>query len=144
MNEDAITKVREFNRFYTVFIGILNKTYLHSKYSLAETRVLHATLTEPGIKPIKIIKALKIDKSYLSRMIVNLEKRKVIRRKKSKNDGRSIHLYITPFGFSEFAKLTESANKEVASFLSVLNKQEIEDLMQSMTRIKEILSKSGH
>ena len=40
-NQQRISAVRRFNRFYTRQIGVLRKTYLGSPYSLAEMRVLY-------------------------------------------------------------------------------------------------------
>ena len=36
----TIDAVRDFNRFYTNFLGVLNKAYLDSSYTLTDARVL--------------------------------------------------------------------------------------------------------
>lgn len=37
---DAIEQIRKFNRFYTPLIGILDRNYLDSGYSVTENRIL--------------------------------------------------------------------------------------------------------
>src|SRR5438067_13827068 len=132
MMNKCVQEVRAFNRFYTVFLGILNTTYLHSKFSLAEVRVMYAAINKPGITPTEIISILNVHKSYLSRMIVRLEKMKIVTRKKSKNDGPSFNLYITELGQREFVKLDRTATKEMGEMLQHLNRTECKLLIESM------------
>lgn len=141
MIDRCVEKVRAFNRFYTVFLGILNNTYLHSNFSLAEVRVMYATITKPGVTPTEIVSMLNVDKSYLSRMILRLEKMKIVTRKKSNNDGRSFNLYITAAGQKEFDKLNNTATREMREILQQLNEEDCKLLMNSMARIQKILSK---
>ena len=141
MIDKCVQEVRAFNRFYTAFLGILNNTYLHSKFSLAEVRVMYAAIVKPGITPTEIVSMLNVDKSYLSRMIVRLKKMKIISRRKSKNDGRSFNLYITAFGQKEFNKLNSTATKEMKEMLQHLSKEDCKVLINSMACIQDILSK---
>lgn len=138
--DKCVQEVRAFNRFYTVYLGILNNTYLHSKFSLAEVRVMYAAIIKPGVTPTEIVASLKVDKSYLSRMIVRLERMKVIARKKSKADGRSFNLYITASGRKAFDRLDAIATKEMHEMLQHLSDRECELLMSSMAGIQRILS----
>ena len=124
MKKENIEEVRAFNRVYTVFMGILNKSFLKSKYSLVETRVMHAAYTKDGIMPSEIVTMLNIDKGYLSRIITSLEKRKVIVKAKSESDGRSVRLSITEFGKSEFEKLNKASDIQVEGLLSQFNEED--------------------
>lgn len=141
MKKENIEDVRAFNRVYTVFMGILNKSFLKSKYSLVETRVMHAAYTKDGIMPSEIVTMLNIDKGYLSRIITSLEKRKVIVKAKSDSDGRSIRLSITEFGKSEFEKLNKASDIQVEGLLSQFNDEDCDRLVKSMKEIKAILEK---
>ena len=75
MQDIHISEMRSFNRFYTAFIGVLNKKFLNDKYSLPELRVLQAMHFQPGVTASEIILLLNIDKSYLSRIFCSLKRR---------------------------------------------------------------------
>src|ERR1043165_2603314 len=107
MEKDYINEIRAFNRFYTAFLGVLNKHFLSSKYSLPELRVLQAVRMKEGITVSEIINFLNIDKSYLSRIILMFEKQKWIAKKVSPGDGRVFNLYTTALGKKEFDKMDE-------------------------------------
>ena len=139
MREKNIEEVRAFNRVYTVFMGILNKSFLKSKFSLVETRVMHAAFNKNGIMPSEIVGLLNIDKSYLSRIITNLERRKIIVKTKSASDGRSVKISITEFGKKEFDKLNKASNIQVASLLSQLNESDCNRLIKNMSEIRKVL-----
>jgi DNA-binding MarR family transcriptional regulator len=141
MIEKYVYQVRAFNRFYTVFLGILNNTYLHSKFSLVDVRVMYAAITKPGVISTEIVSMLNVDKSYLSRIILRLEKMLVIARKQSKTDRRSYNLYITAFGQKEFDKLDSTATRQMCEMLQGLNEAECKLLIKSMNQIEAILSK---
>lgn len=123
-------------------MGILNKSFLGSKYSLPETRILHAAYTNPGITPTELIPLLNIDKSYLSRMIVRLEKEKLLIKKRSAKDKRSINLFITEIGKTEFKKLNKKSDNVIGSLLENIPEPECKELVSCMSRIEEILSKA--
>ncbi len=142
MKKENIEEVRAFNRVYTVFMGILNKSFLKSRYSLVETRVMHATYTKDGIMPSEIVTMLNIDKGYLSRIITSLERRNVIAKSKSSSDGRSVRLSITEFGKKEFEKLNKASDIQVEGLLSQFSDQDCEILVKNMSEIKAILERN--
>lgn len=139
MGKNDIEAVRAFNRVYTVFMGILNRSFLKSKFTLVETRVMHAAYEKNGIMPSEIVTILNIDKSYLSRLLASLERRKVIIKKKSVSDGRSVEIFITELGKKEFKKLNTASNMQIEGLLSQLNENDCKQLIKNMSEISEIL-----
>jgi len=142
MTQRHINEVRAFNRFYTVFIGVLNRSYLNTRYSLPESRVLHATYSKPGLTPSEIIGMLNIDKSYLSRILINLEKRKLLTRKQAAGDKRAVNLYLTALGNREFEKIDTAANQLVKKLMASLDDKDCDTVVKSMMQIRKILSSS--
>ncbi|HMG13832.1 MAG TPA: MarR family winged helix-turn-helix transcriptional regulator [Saprospiraceae bacterium] len=134
-----VEEVRAFSRFYTVLMGVLDKKFLKEKYTLVETRIMHLACINDGIMPSEIVNTLNIDKSYLSRILTSLEKRKVIKKIESKKDGRSVNVRITNFGKLEFEKMTKTSNKEIEGLLVNLSDAECERLIKKMHEIKELL-----
>ena len=143
MKEDHITEIRAFNRFYTRIIGVLDKHILNSNYSLPEVRVLYELYHNKNITSTYIIALLNIDKGYLSRILHHFEKKKLISKKRSGDDGRSAHLSLTATGRKEFEMLNDASNKQVHKILNELAESDCERLIQHMKEIKAILSKTS-
>lgn len=143
MNEKHIMEIRVFNRFYTGIIGLLDKHILNSNYSLPEVRILYELYHNEEITSTDITTSLTIDKGYLSRILRHFEKKKLISKKRSGDDGRSVHLSLTATGRKEFEILNEASNKQVRKILEVLTEKDCDNLIQHMTEIKVILSKTS-
>src|SRR6201982_4336670 len=105
-NADArVAAVRRFNRYYTRHIGVLRKTFLDSPYSLGEARVLYEIASQDSPTASEIARRLDLDAGYLSRVLRNFERRGLIRRRASPQDGRQRHLTLTPRGQKSFLTL---------------------------------------
>jgi len=48
LNEDLIKKIRQFNRYYTVWLDVMNKGYLGTNFSWPESRVLFEIYANQG------------------------------------------------------------------------------------------------
>lgn len=66
---DVIAQIRSFNRFYTNVLGLLNRHILDSGYSLTEIRVLLEISKVRHCTANTLVTQLKIDRSYMSRII---------------------------------------------------------------------------
>ncbi|MBL8556908.1 MAG: bifunctional helix-turn-helix transcriptional regulator/GNAT family N-acetyltransferase [Phenylobacterium sp.] len=102
---DTVAAVRRFSRFYTRAIGVLERGYLGSPYTLAENRVIWEIAHAEGITPGAISAALRLDAGYLSRMLARLERDGLVARSRSERDGRSVTLSLTETGRTTFATL---------------------------------------
>ena len=77
LNEDLIKKIRQFNRYYTVWLDVMNKGYLGTNFSWPESRVLFEIYANQGINATELCEQLNMDKSYVSRILAKLEKKNV-------------------------------------------------------------------
>jgi len=133
-----IAAVRRFNRFYTRQIGVLRKTYLGSRYSLAEMRVLYEiahgaqTATEVG-------HTLDLDAGYLSRVLRNFEKAGLITRKPSPDDARQSRLALTAKGARTYAPYEKRSQDTVAEMLGTLEPNDQAKLIDAMAAIESLL-----
>lgn len=82
-NLDFINKIRSFNRFYTNILGLLNQHMLGSGYSLTEVRVMLEISKINHCTANALATQLDIDRSYMSRIINNLEKNELITKAQS-------------------------------------------------------------
>jgi DNA-binding MarR family transcriptional regulator/GNAT superfamily N-acetyltransferase len=137
--DQRVADVRRFNRFYTRQIGLLQEGYLKSPFSLSEVRVLyelahreHPTATELG-------RDLGLDAGYLSRILRGFQKRGLLKRTQSEDDGRQSHLALTPRGQAAFAPLNTRSRDEIGAMLGALPVSEQARLVQAMHAIEGIL-----
>ena|SRR5688572_18129673 len=137
-----VAKIREFNRFYTGVIGLLDKYILNSQYTLSEVRVLYELATRESLTASDLIETLHIDKGYLSRMLLELKTKKLIRTKRSAQDGRALQLSLTQLGRKEFKVLNQASDRQLAAILESLTDTERGKLVRNMDEIKVILSKT--
>jgi DNA-binding MarR family transcriptional regulator len=141
MKDEQIQQVRDFNRFYTSIIGLLDDYILDSPYSLPEARVLYELYHHSPCTASDLMTAIKMDKGYLSRILKSFIKKGLVMGKKSKVDGRATELMTTAKGKKEFEKINTASVAQVRDILSVLNKEEIEKVIHHMTALKKLLNK---
>lgn len=141
--DHRIAAIRQFNRFYTKRIGVLQEELLDSELSLAEARVLYEVAQANGRATATVIgTALALDAGYLSRMLRSLERGALIQRRQSPDDGRRSYLALTRKGRSTFAKLDASTRDQIATLIAGRNAREQRTLVESMREIERILGPS--
>ncbi len=138
-----IATVRRFNRFYTRQIGLLQRGYLDSPFSLSEVRVLYEIAHRDHPAAATIAQDLGLDTGYLSRMLAGLEKRGLLLRQPECADGRRSRLSLTRRGRTAFTPLERSADRDVDAMLAKLAPLQRRSLLDSMTTIEKILAPSG-
>lgn len=143
MKEDDIAGLRSFNRFYTSIIGLLDKQYLNSEFSLTDVRIMYELYhCQQEMTATGLIDMLGLDKGYLSRMLQAFEKKKLIEKKQSAADKRAFYLYLSQNGKDVFTKLSDVSQQQAANLLSNLNEKESAALIGHMEAIRNILEKS--
>jgi DNA-binding MarR family transcriptional regulator/N-acetylglutamate synthase-like GNAT family acetyltransferase len=136
-----IERVRRFNRFYTRQIGLLNRHYLDSGFSLAEVRILYELAHRDALTASDLIRELGIDAGYLSRVLLAFKKRGLIARKVSGRDARLSHLFLTGKGRKTFAPLHARSTADIARLLNALSPENRKELIQAMQRIESLLAR---
>jgi DNA-binding MarR family transcriptional regulator len=97
-----IAAVREFNRFYTRKLGMLNNGLLGTEHPLPEARILYELGQRPET-PVQDLKAeLDLDAGYLSRLLTSLETQGLLRRQRSTEDARRQDAALTEAGRRAF------------------------------------------
>jgi DNA-binding MarR family transcriptional regulator len=137
--EALVHAVRAFNRFYTTQIGLLHKSYLDSPFSLSEMRVLYELAHRRAPTATQLSKDLNLDTGYLSRMLLNFEKRGYIRRTPSPSDARQSNLCLTKRGVAAFEPYEAKANEEIAALLGKLPVDDQQRLVDAMRTIENVL-----
>ena len=135
-----IESIREFNRFYTRVIGLLDRDFLGSPFSLTEVRVLLELYYRRTTTATAIGQALGLDAGYLSRMLRGFEGRGLLAPAQAGADGRHRLLRLSREGRNTFEELEKRQREAVANLLKPVPVTGRSELVGSMQRIRRILS----
>jgi DNA-binding MarR family transcriptional regulator/GNAT superfamily N-acetyltransferase len=136
--DPQVDVIRRFNRFYTRKIGVIDGT-ASSPLSLAEARVLYELAHGERPTATDIRKELGLDAGYMSRILREFERRKLVTRERSKTDEREKFLSLTAKGRRAFAPLDERSNRDVAAMLEELSPAARKELVDSAQTIRRLL-----
>lgn len=132
-----IEDIRKFNRFYTGILGLLNRYYLDSGYTLAEVRILFE-LNDLGVCTANaIIQKLNIDPSYMSRILSRFIKAELIKRSPSKKDSRAKELCLTPKGLRLIRELIAHSNRDIEAMLAGLDDSACQEVWQAVKTLQK-------
>src|SRR5260221_13234294 len=96
--DTRIAAFRRFNRFYTQKIGVLERGYLQSPFSLTEARVLYELGQRGETTASEISAGLGLDMGNLSRILANLQVQQLMLRAPTEQDSRQRLVHVTPKG----------------------------------------------
>jgi DNA-binding MarR family transcriptional regulator/N-acetylglutamate synthase-like GNAT family acetyltransferase len=134
-----VAAVRRFNRFYTRRIGVLERGFLKSPFSLAEVRVLYELAHRDAPTAADVARDLGLDPGYLSRLMRHLVARSLVERRPSGRDGRRQHLRLTGAGRRAFAELDRRQTAEVRHLVRAVDPAQRTRLTGAMQAIEQVL-----
>ncbi len=139
---DPVSAVRRFNRFYTRAIGVLEKGYLGTPYTVAEGRVLYEIAKADGVTAKAVGEITGLDAGYLSRIVARLERDGVVRRERSARDGRSAVLHLTDHGAEVFEPFDQRSVSLVEGLIGALSTPERGRLTAAMAAVERLLAET--
>jgi DNA-binding MarR family transcriptional regulator/GNAT superfamily N-acetyltransferase len=134
-----IRTIRDFNRFYTTVIGVLDEGLLHTPFSLTEARVIFELAHAESMDAGELRHLLNLDAGYLSRLLSRLEARGLLTKKRSAEDNRRQILALTDAGREAFVTLDTRSTDVIRNLLSRLTKEDQARLANSMEAIHGLL-----
>jgi len=135
-----VDTVRRFNRFYTRKIGVLHEGWVESPFSLTEARVLYELAHRAKPTATALNNGLELDAGYLSRILSAFEKRGLVEKTPSEDDGRQSLLVLTGKGRQQFAPLETRTVEQVTGMLEKLTENEQRQLIGAMQTIQKLLA----
>jgi DNA-binding MarR family transcriptional regulator/N-acetylglutamate synthase-like GNAT family acetyltransferase len=134
-------EVRSFNRFYTLKIGLLNRSLPATDLSLPEARVLYelAHAPEVGRTAAEIGRALRMDKAHLSRIVARFVTRGLALSRVSPDHRKHRLLSLTEAGRQAFAAADAAARAQVDALLEPIDLGGRERLVEAMRDIRATL-----
>src|SRR5215472_13610056 len=136
--DKQVSAIRAFNRFYTRKIGVINGT-ASSPFSLAEARILFELAHHEKPTATDIRKELGVDAGYLSRILRDFERRKLVKREQSKADERQWFLSLTRKGLRAFVPLDERSNRDAAAMIEAVPATERGQLVDAIETVRRLL-----
>jgi DNA-binding MarR family transcriptional regulator/N-acetylglutamate synthase-like GNAT family acetyltransferase len=145
---DAITKtqvtsVRQFNRFFTQRMGVLEEGLLASPFTLAQARVLFELGTRRNLTAKDLIDSLGLDRGYLSRILRGFVKLRLLATKRSTTDARRTDLSLTLKGRKAFVELDRKSQRSVGNLIRPLSATQRERLLRAMGDVQRTLQVTG-
>ena len=135
-------EVRSFNRFYTLKIGLLNRSLPATDLSLPEARVLYelAQAPEDGRTAADIGRSLGMDKAHLSRIVGRFITRGLVSSQVSPNHRKHRLISLTDAGRKVFAGAEAAARAQVNALLEPVDVAGRNRLAEAMHDIRASLS----
>lgn len=140
---DIIHQVRAFNRFYMPSMHLLGNHYLGSEYSVSKARMFFEIYDHPGCSAAFLSKTMNLDKGYVSRVLMEHEKKGYLKRAPSAEDGRSYALYLTEKGKEKAEEFIRRSNEDIGGMIENLTEEELECLSKALFRIETLLRKGS-
>ena len=111
-----------------------------NQVSLIRFNVMSALFKSGGeMTPSEISEAVFREKNTITAVLNTMEEQGVVRREPSTNDRRSVKVVITEKGWKEANRLNPVAQELSREALSCLDKQNIEELVETMRTLRENL-----
>jgi DNA-binding MarR family transcriptional regulator/GNAT superfamily N-acetyltransferase len=137
---NAVSKIREFNRFYTRQIGLLGEHLSQSPFSLAEARVLYELAHRDAPTAARIARDLALDPAYLSRILKKFRAQRLMTSAPSAAHAKQLLLSLTNEGRTVFGALEQATIEEIGKMLKPLSDSARRRLVGATETVQEILN----
>ncbi|WP_368653213.1 MarR family winged helix-turn-helix transcriptional regulator [Ornithinibacillus sp. 4-3] len=141
IQQDEISKIRRFNRFYLRVMGLTSFYVNESAYSVTEVLILFEIHNQPRCTATELVNFFLLDKGYISRVINNFERKNILKRVSFEHDRRIKSIELTEKGEEELAKLTKSSSSNISILINGLKQEELESVVAAMEKIEEVLTR---
>lgn len=134
-----IAEIREFNRFYTVWLDILSSEYLGSDRSWTESRIIYEIYALKDCTAQDLCHRLHMDKSYMSRILRRFEKEGLLVRETIPDNRRAKRLELTVEGRKAAMLCDQAAINQIQEKTKHLDAEAIRCVCGAMKLIMDAL-----
>ncbi len=140
MPSALVSRVREFNRFYTTIIGALDEGLVDSPYSLTEARVIFELAQRDATEVVALRRELGLDPGYLSRILARFEADGLVSRQTSGADARRQVIALTAAGRAAYGRLDRASAERIERLVGDLPAAGQDRLLAAMGTVRDLLS----
>jgi DNA-binding MarR family transcriptional regulator/GNAT superfamily N-acetyltransferase len=130
-------RIRQFNRFWTSRIGLVDRSYLGSDFTLTEIRALYELDQQSPLELSALRNELQLDAGYLTRILKRFKRDGLVASKQAADDRRRQLLELTTKGQAELDELSRRANSGIAALLQPLDASVQAEVVASMSVIED-------
>lgn len=141
LNHDHLKRIRAFNRYYTIWLDVMNKGYLGTDLSWPEARVLFEIYIYQPISATELCEHLNMDKSYISRIIGKFEKQGFLIREAVQGRKGLKKISLTEKGRLEAQQIDKCGDQQIDDKLGNLTEEACQKLCEAMELIETTLRK---
>jgi DNA-binding MarR family transcriptional regulator/GNAT superfamily N-acetyltransferase len=140
IGDDEIEQIRAFNRFYTNRIGVLDRAFMDTPYTLTEARVLYELAAHGTTSASRLTEELSLDPAYLSRLLKSFTDTGLLETTRDPADGRGRLLQLTLRGRGVATDLAQRSRQRIAALLEPISEANRRDLGVAMASVQTLLS----
>ena len=140
VSDQQIEEIREFNRFYTRLLGLLNEGLFKSQYNLMEARIIYELGEVEHLVASQLGQMLSVDAGYLSRVLNKLVKSGIISRTPNSQDKRQSLLSLSEAGEAARVDLRQRSIEQTEQLYSDINPAQSAELVAAMGKIHHIIT----
>jgi DNA-binding MarR family transcriptional regulator/GNAT superfamily N-acetyltransferase len=133
---DTVREIRQFNRFYTRLVGLLDEHLPDSDFTLLEGRATYELATGGKQTAADLARTLDVDKAQLSRALQTLKRRKLLKAEVDPGHAKKRLLSLTPAGRVAFTELEHGTRLRMESVLQPLGGAKRKKLVSSLRDIQ--------
>jgi DNA-binding MarR family transcriptional regulator/N-acetylglutamate synthase-like GNAT family acetyltransferase len=137
--QEGAAHMRAFNRFYTRHLGVLQRGFLGTRFSLTEARVLYELAHADGETASRLAAHLGLDAGYLSRILARFEREGLLERPRSRADRRRRPLRLTGGGRRAAGALDRRSQRQALDALRALPPGRQAELLRAMQTVEGLL-----
>jgi len=138
----CVERLRQFNRFYTPIIGVLEKNYLGLGRSLTDVRIIFELYRRRACVARDVAQELRVDAGYLSRTLKRFEREGIVTRKRALADHRRALIHLTAKGRDEFKVVDKRARAAMGEIIERLTPAERRSLVRALDTVQGIVDTS--
>lgn len=135
-----VSALRTFNRSFTQRIGVLDDSFLQSGRPLAEARLLFEIGTD-GASILELRHRLGLDSGYLSRLLRELERDRLVTAVPDPDDARRRLVRLTASGRSAWTELDRRSDELATGLLEPLSddqRRRLDEALRSADRLLRV------
>ena len=140
IGDDEIEQIRAFNRFYTNRIGVLDRAFMDTPYTLTEARVIYELAAQGTTSASRLTEELSLDPAYLSRLLKSFTDTGLLETTRDPADGRGRLLQLTLRGRGVATDLAQRSRQRIAALLEPMSEDGRRDLGAAMASVQTLLS----